>query len=100
MFVKRYDVVKIFGNGVKIAWNKQNREGAMCTLHAVADSARACRIRQDHEGLGLGSRWEEINTVEKIEGDKVYEVMYIMGMKPQGNYNRGPVGRTQSISRM
>ena len=27
-------VVKIFGNGVKIAWNGQNREGAMCTLHA------------------------------------------------------------------
>ena len=26
-----YVVVKIFGNGVKIAWNGENREGAMCT---------------------------------------------------------------------
>ena len=24
-------VVKIFGNGVKIAWKRQKREGAMCT---------------------------------------------------------------------
>ena len=30
---KRHDgaVVKIFGNGVKIVWNGQKREGAMCT---------------------------------------------------------------------
>ena len=26
-----YVVVKIIGNGVKIAWNRQKREGAMCT---------------------------------------------------------------------
>ena len=25
----RVDVVKIFGNGVKIVWNRQNREGGM-----------------------------------------------------------------------
>ena len=25
------DVVKIFGNGVKITWNEENREGAICT---------------------------------------------------------------------
>ena len=30
----KHVVVKIFGNGVKIAWNGQNQEGAMCTLHA------------------------------------------------------------------
>ena len=27
----RTGVVKIFDNGVKIAWNRQKREGAMCT---------------------------------------------------------------------
>ena len=27
------------------------------------------------------SKVEEINTVEKIEGDKIYEVMYIKGME-------------------
>ena len=27
------------------------------------------------------SKVEEINTVEKVERDKIYEVMYIMGMK-------------------
>ena len=46
--------------------------------------AHACRIWRDHRGLGLGrNRWkkdtskgEEISTIEKIEGDKVYEAMY------------------------
>ena len=28
---KKNGVVNIFDNGVKIKWNKQNREGAMCT---------------------------------------------------------------------
>ena len=27
------------------------------------------------------SKVEEINTIEKIEGDKIYEVMYIMGQE-------------------
>ena len=25
------DVLKSFGNGMKFVWNRQNREGAMCT---------------------------------------------------------------------
>ena len=61
--------------------------------------ARACRIRRDHGGLGLGSEqmgrrvWAkggEINMIEKIEGDKVYKAMYIMGSKAARRLQPGP----------
>ena len=38
-------VLKIFGNGVKIAWNGQNREGAMCTLRAYVSM---CDVHTSH----------------------------------------------------
>ena len=44
-----YGVVKIFGNGVKIVWNEQNREGAMWKgwwAHMYIDM------------LKIGTKWE------------------------------------------
>ena len=41
------------------------------------------------------SKGEGISTIEKIEGDKVYEAMYNRALKPQEDYNRGYIGRTQ-----
>ena len=40
------------------------------------------------------SKAGEINTGEEIEWDKIYEAMYIMGMKATRWFNRGRVGRT------
>ena len=60
-----------------------------CTKVLSWISERACRIWWDPRGswtreyvdgkTGL-SKEEEISTIE-IEGDKIYEVMYIMGME-------------------
>ena len=45
-----YVVVKIFGNGVKIAWNGQNQEGAMCTLHVYVSmlNETCARCREEN----------------------------------------------------
>ena len=45
------------------------------------------------------SKGEGISTIEKIEGDKVYKAKYIRAWKPQGDYNRGRVGRTPNTRR-
>ena len=36
--------MKLFGNDVKIAWNRQNREGAMCTCVAcpIGEKVKKC----------------------------------------------------------
>ena len=46
------------------------------------------------------SKVEEINTVEKVERDKIYEVMYIMDMKVAMRLQPWPCGPDSNISRM
>ena len=40
------------------------------------------------------SKEEEISTIEREEGEKMYKAKYIRAWKPQDDYNRGHVGRT------
>ena len=60
---------------------------------------RGSWTREQLDGKTSVSKEEEISTIEKIEGDKMYEAKYIMAQKPQEDYNRGCVGRTQNSRR-